>query len=83
MQSFIHCCLWWYAGGVGSTHLSNFLTGAGLRCNLLTDQDAARHAARWGVDQSNCMLTGTDHAFFDCTNHRKQAHAWLCGCCCL
>lgn len=31
------------AGGVGSTELSNFLTQAGLRCNLVTDQDALRH----------------------------------------
>jgi hypothetical protein len=31
-------------GGVGSTELGNFLaTHAGLRCNLLTDQDAVRH----------------------------------------
>lgn len=34
------------SGGVGSTELSNFLTQAGLRCNLLTDQDAIRHVNR-------------------------------------
>ncbi|KAF8072926.1 hypothetical protein HT031_000586 [Scenedesmus sp. PABB004] len=34
-------------GGVGSTELSNFLTrDARLACNLLTDQDAMRHASR-------------------------------------
>eukprot|EP00882_Tetradesmus_deserticola_P011750 GHRQ01012433.1.p1 GENE.GHRQ01012433.1~~GHRQ01012433.1.p1 ORF type:complete len:254 (+),score=62.62 GHRQ01012433.1:621-1382(+) len=33
-------------GGVGSTHLSNFLTRAGISCNLLTDQDAMRHVNR-------------------------------------
>lgn len=41
------------AGGVGSTELSNFLTRAGVRCNLLTDQDSFRHVNRcrdyaWG-----------------------------------
>lgn len=34
------------AGGVGSTELVNFLTRAGVRCNLLTDQDAVRHVNR-------------------------------------
>lgn len=33
-------------GGVGSTELSNFLTRHGVRCNLLTDQDAVRHVNR-------------------------------------
>lgn len=43
------------SGGVGSTELSNFLTQAGLSCNLLTDQDAVRHVNRQ-VQQLN-----TDH----------------------
>ncbi|WIA29135.1 hypothetical protein OEZ86_011646 [Tetradesmus obliquus] len=33
-------------GGVGSTQLSNFLTRAGISCNLLTDQDGVRHVNR-------------------------------------
>eukprot|EP00879_Flechtneria_rotunda_P031225 GHRR01034091.1.p2 GENE.GHRR01034091.1~~GHRR01034091.1.p2 ORF type:complete len:113 (+),score=23.38 GHRR01034091.1:508-846(+) len=51
-------------GGVGSTELSNFLTRSGIRCNLLTDQDAIRHVNRWVV----CThLTGLSAAAF-CTD---------------
>jgi hypothetical protein len=35
-----------YAGGVGSTQLSNFLTGHGLKTNLLKDNDNLRHCNR-------------------------------------
>jgi hypothetical protein len=41
-------CLVRSPGGVGSTQLGNFLTQAGLTCNLLTDQDAIRHVNRSG-----------------------------------